>query len=98
MGYYTIQCEVVSQKRKSVVQSIGEAIDEEQDWAQHTALWNSSLHWEMGGEGSIDGNTLTASGGLVRFVHERRSIVANVDFGMNSIKKKSHPIGMLFDI
>ena len=35
-------------------------IDEEQDCGQNTALENSSLHWETGGEGYINGNTLTA--------------------------------------
>ena len=35
-----------------VFQNITEVIyiDEKQDWAQHTALGNSSLHWERGGE------------------------------------------------
>ena len=35
-------------------------IDEEQEWAQNTALGKSNLPWDIGTRGSIDGNTLTA--------------------------------------
>ena len=68
MGTVLTQYGVICKKEEGF-QRIGEVvkIDDEQDWAQDTALGISSLHWGgVGGRGevvnevSIDSNMLTA--------------------------------------